>query len=150
MPGVGESLQQLFHNDDIDPAIIEHALLVVNAHCLETMTLIQAHTWCIGGEGCQYHLVISKPARALLQCTQQCISYPSPPLFSRDIDGEIHYMIIGWARIEGIERAPPYNCPCALHRDQYRMPGTTYSQPFAPLFLCAQLCLQCGCPILNP
>ncbi len=134
-------MEDLLHDDDIYPSIIEYALFVIDTDGAKIVALIQAHARCIGREGCQHHFVISQAPRPCLQCAHQRVPDASSSLLPGDINGDIRDGVIDWPGVEGIEGGPAYHPFPVLRDDKHRVSGATCGKPLGPLFWCAQLCL---------
>src|SRR5688500_6891453 len=104
----GRWSQQLLHDDRVDPPVVEHALLLVDADGAEPHPLVEGHATAVARKRRQHHLVKAMLARQLDQPRQHDLSDPPATIGAVDVDREVDDVPVCLPRIELIQAPPGY------------------------------------------
>src|SRR5437763_1991387 len=87
--GPASRLEQLLHQDDVDPFAIQHSLLAIDPDRAETAAFIEGATGSVIGKGREHQLVIAERASARDQGLEQGAADTAAARGALDIEREI-------------------------------------------------------------
>ena len=134
-------LEELLHDDDVDPPAVEQALLAVDSDPPEAQGLVELHPPLIRRERREDHLVVPDAPRLVDHAWEQHAADASAPLAALDVDRQVGDVVIGRPRIEAVETGPGDDAPAALGHE-HRMALAPCGQPLPPLIRRPELRLE--------
>src|SRR5215813_5461649 len=99
-------LQQLLHDDRVDPAAIQHALLLVDSHGAKAVLGVERHAAVVGRERGEHQLVKATVAAQLDEARQERAADALAAMTPLCVDGKIRHVAIGVARVEDVQTPP--------------------------------------------
>src|SRR5215813_11697782 len=146
----GGGLQKLLHDDRVDPAAIEQALLRVDSHRAKTVLAVQRHPALVGGERGEHQLVKAVLAAQLDEARQQRAAHALAAMTPLRVHGNIHHVAVGVARVEDVQTSPADDFAAFVLGHDDRVARALARHPGASLVGRAQLGLECRDPIFDP
>src|SRR5262245_39605213 len=96
-------LEELLHDQDIDPLPIEQALLPVGPHLREAHPLVEGHTRLVGGKAGEDELVEGELPAEVDEPGQHHSSHALAPPAPLHVDGDVGHVVVAPARVERSE-----------------------------------------------
>src|SRR5262249_534923 len=142
-------LQELLHDERVDPLAVEHALLAIDADAREAEPLVEPDAARVGRKGRQHHLMVADLARELDEALEESVPHALATPGTLDVDGEVGHVAVGRARIEDVETAPADDRVTRFCHDD-GMARAARGHPFAPFLRTTQLGLERRDAVLDP